>query len=45
MTTIRSISLYGLSDVRLTFEDRTDSYFARGSGCSSAFRTPSCPTA
>ncbi len=29
MTAIRSISLYGLSDVRLTFEDRTDSYFAR----------------
>ena len=29
MTTIRSISLYGLSDVRLTFQDRTDSYFAR----------------
>jgi cobalt-zinc-cadmium resistance protein CzcA len=25
----RSISLYGLSDVRLTFEDGTDSYFAR----------------
>ncbi|MEP6573448.1 MAG: CusA/CzcA family heavy metal efflux RND transporter [Gemmatimonadota bacterium] len=25
----RSISLYGLSDVRLTFDDRTDSYFAR----------------
>ena len=26
---IRSISLYGLSDVRLTFEDGTDNYFAR----------------
>jgi cobalt-zinc-cadmium resistance protein CzcA len=25
----RSISLYGLSDVRLTFEENTDSYFAR----------------
>jgi heavy metal efflux system protein len=25
----RSISLYGLSDVRLTFEESTDSYFAR----------------
>ena len=25
----RSVSLYGLSDVRLTFEDGTDSYFAR----------------
>ena len=25
----RSISLYGLSDVRLTFEDATDNYFAR----------------
>ena len=25
----RSISLYGLSDVRLTFEDGTDNYFAR----------------
>jgi heavy metal efflux system protein len=28
-TTIRSISLYGLSDVTLTFHDRTDHYFAR----------------
>ena len=27
--TIRSISLYGLSDVKLTFEDGTDNYFAR----------------
>src|SRR5437016_14677795 len=26
---MRSISLYGLSDVRLTFEEDTDSYFAR----------------
>src|SRR5579859_6108742 len=26
---MRSISLYGLSDVRLTFEDNTDNYFAR----------------
>ncbi|HXC87551.1 MAG TPA: CusA/CzcA family heavy metal efflux RND transporter [Candidatus Cybelea sp.] len=26
---MRSISLYGLSDVILTFEDRTDAYFAR----------------
>ncbi|HEX9108650.1 MAG TPA: efflux RND transporter permease subunit, partial [Longimicrobiales bacterium] len=26
---IRSISLYGLSSVRLTFEDGTDNYFAR----------------
>jgi cobalt-zinc-cadmium resistance protein CzcA len=26
---MRSISLYGLSDVRLTFEDGTDPYFAR----------------
>ena len=26
---MRSISLYGLSDVRLTFEDSTDNYFAR----------------
>lgn len=26
---VRSMSLYGLSDVRLTFEDGTDSYFAR----------------
>src|SRR5438270_8436485 len=25
----RSMSLYGLSDVRLTFEDGTDNYFAR----------------
>jgi cobalt-zinc-cadmium resistance protein CzcA len=29
MTILRSISLYGLSDVRLTFADATDSYFAR----------------
>src|SRR5450631_1642838 len=29
MTTIRSISLYGLSDVILTFHDSTDNYFAR----------------
>src|SRR5580704_17001943 len=29
LTTIRSISLYGLSDVILTFEHSTDNYFAR----------------
>ncbi|HEY3784871.1 MAG TPA: CusA/CzcA family heavy metal efflux RND transporter [Steroidobacteraceae bacterium] len=29
LTTIRSISLYGLSDVILTFQDGTDKYFAR----------------
>ena len=29
MVVMRSISLYGLSDVRLTFEDNTDDYFAR----------------
>lgn len=29
MTVIRSISLYGLSDVRLTFKTGTDNYFAR----------------
>jgi cobalt-zinc-cadmium resistance protein CzcA len=29
MRFIRSISLYGLSDVRMTFEDGTDNYFAR----------------
>src|SRR5271154_4341195 len=29
LATTRSISLYGLSDVILTFEDRTDPYFAR----------------
>ncbi len=29
MTVLRSISLYGLSDVRLTFSDGTDNYFAR----------------
>jgi cobalt-zinc-cadmium resistance protein CzcA len=28
-TTIRSVSLYGLSDVTLTFADGTDNYFAR----------------
>ena len=29
MVVMRSISLYGLSDVILTFEDSTDDYFAR----------------
>ncbi|HEU4700566.1 MAG TPA: CusA/CzcA family heavy metal efflux RND transporter [Gemmatimonadales bacterium] len=29
LTVTRSISLYGLSDVRLTFRDGTDNYFAR----------------
>lgn len=29
MATLRSISLYGLSDVRITFRDGTDNYFAR----------------
>src|SRR5579862_175618 len=29
MEVMRSISLYGLSDIRLTFEESTDSYFAR----------------
>jgi cobalt-zinc-cadmium resistance protein CzcA len=29
MVVMRSISLYGLSDVKLTFEENTDSYFAR----------------
>src|SRR5690242_695117 len=29
MVVMRSISLYGLSDVRLTFEDNVDSYWAR----------------
>ena len=29
MVTMRSISLYGLSDLRLTFEDNTDDYLAR----------------
>jgi cobalt-zinc-cadmium resistance protein CzcA len=29
MTTIRSISLYGLSDVIMTFNDGTENYFAR----------------
>src|SRR5579864_557461 len=29
MVVMRSISLYGLSDIRLTFEDTTDDYFAR----------------
>ncbi len=29
MTVIRSISLYGLSDITMTFEDGTDDYFAR----------------
>jgi cobalt-zinc-cadmium resistance protein CzcA len=28
-TTVRSISLYGLSDVRITFADGTDNYFGR----------------
>ena len=29
MVVMRSISLYGLSDLRLTFEENTDDYFAR----------------
>jgi cobalt-zinc-cadmium resistance protein CzcA len=29
VTVVRSISLYGLSDVRITFEPGTDSYFSR----------------
>src|SRR6266478_7652955 len=29
MEVMRSISLYGLSDIKLTFADNTDSYFAR----------------
>ena len=29
LVALRSISLYGLSDVRLTFQDDTDNYFAR----------------
>src|SRR5947199_2280714 len=29
MEVMRSISLYGLSDIRLTFDDSTDDYFAR----------------
>ncbi|HEX3375447.1 MAG TPA: CusA/CzcA family heavy metal efflux RND transporter [Candidatus Acidoferrales bacterium] len=29
MAVMRSISLYGLSDVRLTFQENTDDYFAR----------------
>src|SRR5574337_1955845 len=29
MVVMRSISLYGLSDVTLTFEESTDDYFAR----------------
>src|SRR5450756_1723068 len=29
MVVMRSISLYGLSDIRLTFEESTDAYFAR----------------
>jgi heavy metal efflux system protein len=29
MTALRSISLYGLSDLRMTFEQGTDNYFAR----------------
>jgi cobalt-zinc-cadmium resistance protein CzcA len=29
LVVMRSITLYGLSDIRLTFEDKTDNYFAR----------------
>ena len=29
LVVMRSISLYGLSDVRLTFEENTNDYFAR----------------
>src|SRR3954470_18806303 len=29
MVVMRSISLYGLSDIRFTFDDKSDNYFAR----------------
>src|SRR3984885_13889890 len=29
MDVMRSVSLYGLSDVRITFQEKTDDYFAR----------------
>ncbi len=35
---VRSISLYGLSDVRLVFKDGTDNYFARRAGVRAAAR-------
>ena len=41
---VRSISLYGLSDVRLIFDDGTDNYFA-ASRCSSGCAASSCPRA
>jgi len=41
MTVLRFISLYGLSDLRMTFADGADSYFA-ASACSTASPRPSC---
>ena len=38
---MRSISLYGLSDVRLTFDERVDPYFARR-WCSNESATQRC---
>ena len=43
MTTVRSISLYGLSDVTLTFADGTDNYFARQRVFNRHRRTSSLP--
>ena len=42
---LRSLSLFGLSFVTLTFDDGVDALCARASRCSSACATPSCPRA
>jgi Cu/Ag efflux pump CusA len=44
LTVTRSISLYGLSNVRVTFQDGTDPY-SRGNRCSSGLATPVSLTA
>ena len=45
MTALRSISLYGLSDVILTFDDGTDNYFARQQVYQRICRVSACPAA
>ena len=45
MTALRSISLYGLSDVIMTFENGTDNYFARQQSLQRHLRRSACPAA
>ena len=42
---MRSISLYGLSDVIMTFDDGTDNYFARQQVYQQPARHHACPPA